>query len=667
MTQAPINVLMFEDDEGQALLTREALEQEGFVVDVVATGREGLTRLLAADYQVHLIDMKLPDIPGVEILRRINTVKPGALSIIVTGHGDELAAVEAMKLGAFDYIVKSPYMSHLAALPMVIREALGHRRVKHEREELQTELWEQARLLEERNAELRRANEELKRMNQLKSDLISMVSHELRTPLATVKEFTAIMADGIAGPITADQKDYLGIVRSNVDRLSRIIDDLLDMAKIEAGRVLLTKGLVDVAPLVDHVLRSLRPLADSTQISLEAAVPDGAAPVFADADKVTQVLVNLLSNAIKFTSGPGRVTVRVSEQPNEVEFSVTDTGIGISAEDLPKLFEKFQQLKPGVAPAGAKGTGLGLAISKRLVEMHGGRIWAASAPGQGSTFTFTLPKYHVEEVFRDYLRSGLEQAKQHQRPFSIIVVSISKFDELKALMGLEETSALLKELEVALKETVRRGAGDVVVRWQRGEMVVILAAVDKAGAEAIAGRIRQVIGEREFQVVGKPIRVSVTTATATYPDEASTEEELLKAAEGKGQPAPRYRMRVLVVDDEAKIRKFLKDALELRDYEVIVAANGPDALEQLKRQKADVILLDLMMPVMDGYEVYHLLRENPQTKQIPVIIVTGKGERKDRELGLESASYNYVTKPFELEELLGKVREVLQHQHVIRS
>src|SRR3990167_1557878 len=181
MTTKPISVLLFEDDEGQALLTREALEKESCTVEVCRTGREGLERLASKAHDVYLIDMQLPDIRGVEVLRRLKTVKPSAVAIIVTGHGDEAAAVEAMKLGADDYIVKSPYMGHLAALPLVIREGLERRQLKSEREQLQTELWEHARLLQERNAELRRANEELKRLDQLKSDLVSMVRSEEHT------------------------------------------------------------------------------------------------------------------------------------------------------------------------------------------------------------------------------------------------------------------------------------------------------------------------------------------------------------------------------------------------------------------------------------------------------------------------------------------------------
>ncbi|MBI4343929.1 MAG: response regulator [Candidatus Omnitrophica bacterium] len=663
----PIAVLLFEDDEGQALLTKEALASEGFVVDVCRTGREGLERLFTKDYQAYLIDIKLPDIQGVEVLRRINTVKPGAVCLIVTGHGDEVAAVEAMKVGASDYIVKSPYMGHLAALPLRVREALERYRLRVEREQLQTELWEHARLLEERNAELRRANEELKRVDQLKSDLVSMVSHELRTPLATIREFTGIITDAIAGPVTPQQTEYLGIIKTNVDRLARIIDDLLDMAKIESGRVILNKGFVETGPLIAHVLQSLRPLAQVKQIELTAEVPHASPGVFADADKITQVLLNLTSNAIKFTTGPGRVVIRVQEQENDILVTVEDTGIGIAPEDLPKLFEKFQQFKRVPGFAGSRGTGLGLVISKRLVELHGGRIWAASEEGKGSIFSFILPKYHLEEVFLEYVKSGIEEAKRKQGRFSLVVFSIVNFHELKALYGLEESAKFLREVEALLKETVRRSAGDIVIRWQRGEMVVILAEVDKAGAQIIAGRVKQAIEKHVFQIAGTAFSIPIVVTAATYPDEAMNERELFALCENRLSQAHVARTKILVVDDEPKIRRFLKEALELRDYEVLAAASGPEALEQLKHQTVDVILLDVMMPVMDGYEVYHLLKEDQKTRGVPVIIVTAKGERKDRQLGMDTTHYNYITKPFQLEDLLAKIQEVLKDAKLAKS
>ncbi|MBI3011531.1 MAG: response regulator [Candidatus Omnitrophica bacterium] len=666
MEKAPISVLLVEDNEGHAVLTKGALEQEGFKVDVCRTGREGLDRVFHQDYHVHLIDVRLPDMQGIEVLRRLNTIKPGSVSIVVSGHGDEAAAVEAMKLGAYDYLVKSPQMSHLAALPLIIREVLERRHLKDEREQLQTELWEHARLLEERNAELRRANEELKQLDQLKSDFVSMVSHELRTPLATIKEFAEIMVDEIAGPVTKEQRDYLGVVKANVDRLSRFINDLLDMTKIEAGRLLLNKVLVEPQAIVEHVLQSLRPLAEAKAMTLEVSLSPVLPRIFADEDKITQVLVNLISNAIKFTNKGGQVQVRVFEQSTEVEFSVADTGVGVAPQDLPRLFEKFQQIDGGPGEGGAKGTGLGLAISKRLVELHGGHIRATSELGKGSVFSFTLPKHDPDEVFRECLRRGIEQAKRKQGCFSISVIAIPNFQQLKALYGPEETNRLLKQLELMIKQTVRRRQGDIVIRWQQGEMVVILAEVDQAGSKVIAERIKRLTTRHAFVVGGQTLTIPVVTTTATYPDEALTEDELIQITEARLRQVECRKTRVLVIDDERKVRELLREALEHRGYEVLTAAGGPEALEQLKHEPVDLILLDLMMPVMDGYEFYHVLKEDPRTKDVPVIIVTAKGDRKDRRLGLEPATYNYVVKPFQLEDLLSKMHDVL-FQHRVAS
>jgi len=662
MSKPPITVLLVEDDEGHLFLTREALTQEGFQVEVCRTGHEALEHSQRTDYHVYVIDVKLPDLTGLEVLRRLTTLKPGIVAIIVSGHGDEMAAVEAMKAGAYDYVVKSPSMGHLATLPVVIREVLARRQLKEEREQLQNELWEHTRLLEERNMELRRANEELKRLNQLKSDFVTMVSHELRTPMSTVKEFAGIIQEGIAGPTSPEQRQYLAIIQENVDRLSRIINDLLDMAQIESGQLLLNKVMVDPVPLVQHVLQSMRPLAATKGLTLDVSASTALPGIFADEDKVTQVLINLVSNAIKFTEPGGRIEVSAFEESHDVEFSVSDTGIGIAAADLPKLFEKFQQLHRDPRETVGKGTGLGLAISKRLVELHGGRIQATSEPGRGSLFSFTLPKHQPDEIFREYLHNGIEQAKRRQSRFSISVISVTNFLELKARYGLEEANRILRELERFIKHTVRRRAGDVVTRWQRGEMVVILAEVDQAGSRAITDRIGRLVAQQTFVVGSDAVKLFIIAATATYPDEAVTDEELIKMTEMRLHQLESKKLRVLVVDDEPKTRELLRGALEHHGYEVLTASHGPEALQQLKEQAVDLILLDLMMPVMDGYELYHLLREDPRTKHVPVIIVTAKGDRKDRQLGLSHATYNYVEKPFQFEALFAKMDQVLDQR-----
>jgi len=239
------------------------------------------------------------------------------------------------------------------------------------------------------------------------------------------------------------------------------------------------------------------------------------------------------------------------------------------------------------------------------------------------------------------------------------VVALAEFTQLKTRHGVDGMTQILKEVEQVVQDTVRRRAGDVVMRWQRGELIVILAEVDKAGCQAITQRIQRIVEGRVYRVGQAEERLRLLFSAVTYPDDAKDTEELLRVAEERSRSVVRPQARVLVVDDEPKIRLFLKEALEQRDIEVLTAASGPEALEQLKAQSVNLILLDLIMPVMDGYEVYHLLKENPRTKEIPVLILTGKGERTDRQLGMDSPTYHYITKPFELDELLAKVQELL--------
>lgn len=500
-----------------------------------------------------------------------------------------------------------------------------------------------------------------KEAERMKDEFVSTVSHELRTPLATMKEFTEILVDQISGPLNTTQQEHLTIIKSNIERLSRIVGDMLDIAKIEAGHIQLRRELFTIGPFIEQIFQTFRPIADAKGVTLKVSLPaNGSLMAFADGDKLTQILINLINNAIKYIPNQGNVTVSVEEQSNEMQFRVQDTGIGISEQDMPRLFEKFQQFRRVRGMRGAEGTGLGLAISKRLVELHGGRIWASSVVGQGTAFYFTIPKYSSEEIFRDRLRGGIVEARRRQSRFSLIVCAVSNFEELKTLYGFGNVGLLLKELETMLQCLVREQDGDIVIRWQHGEMLVILAEVDQAGAQTISQRLIRMVEQHPFSVGAHSVLVNLSTAIATYPDEAMTEDELLCVVEGRLHRLSTPKIRVMIIDDEIKIRQLIKEALELRGFEVFTAASGPEALEQLKHNRIDLILLDLTMPVMDGYEVYHVLKEIPQTQDIPVLIVTGRGERKDRSLGFKDARYNYIDKPFEIEELIAKVRGMLQ-------
>ncbi len=245
--------------------------------------------------------------------------------------------------------------------------------------------------------ELRDNNFQLERANRLKSEFLANVSHELRTPMNAIIGYSKLMLDGLDGELNQQQEADLQRVTTAADNLLGLINGLLDLSKIEAGRMEISVEEVDVRSLAEEVLGLVRPQADAKSLEVASDVGPAVAPVLADRARIRQVLVNLLSNAVKFTE-TGRVTISATNGEGWVTVSVSDTGIGISAEAQAYIFDEFRQADSSTTRRYG-GTGLGLAISKRLVALHGGRIWVQSAPGGGSVFSFTLPVHVRAAVF----------------------------------------------------------------------------------------------------------------------------------------------------------------------------------------------------------------------------------------------------------------------------
>ena len=240
------------------------------------------------------------------------------------------------------------------------------------------------------NQELQVANGRLRELDRIKSSFVSMASHELRTPMTSIKGYVDNLLDGIGGALTEKQSSYLRRIKSNTERLTRMISDLLDLSKIEAGHVELRMTTLSVSDLLEDMVEGCRGLAANKSLTLTCSQPEGVSTVRGDRDKITQVLVNLIGNAVKFTPIGG--SIHVGAEPGEkgsVQISVTDTGCGVEQDDIPKVFDKFY--RGTAAISGPPGAGLGLAIAKHLVELHGGRIWVESVPGKGARFSFTLP------------------------------------------------------------------------------------------------------------------------------------------------------------------------------------------------------------------------------------------------------------------------------------
>jgi signal transduction histidine kinase len=248
----------------------------------------------------------------------------------------------------------------------------------------------------ERTEDLQSANERLQELDRLKSAFVSIVSHELRTPMTSIKGLVENMMDGLTGTLNERQSFYLGRVKHNIERLTRMINDLLDLSRIEAGKMDLQSSPVNVGSLVREVVELLKPMAQERHLTLHTQIVDPLPLIHADWDKLIQILTNLITNAIKFTEPSGTVTVGVHQQKDgSVTTCIQDTGDGIPLEEQQTIFERFYRGK--TADVKARGAGLGLAITKSLVELHGGRIWVTSTPGEGSQFSFNLPQQPPEQ------------------------------------------------------------------------------------------------------------------------------------------------------------------------------------------------------------------------------------------------------------------------------
>jgi len=372
-------------------------------------------------------------------------------------------------------------------------------------------------------AELQRALEELSKLNMLKSEFVSTVSHELRTPLTTMKEFAMILLDEIPGKLNEQQREYLDIIDGNISRLSRLINNLLDISRIEAHKVELKRELVDIVELAGKTSYSFKPFAMSKKLEIRCGFPKNNIQLYIDKDRINQVFVNLINNALKFTN-EGYVEISILDKGKSVECTVSDTGIGISEEDLTRIFSKFAQFGRISGP-GEKGTGLGLAISKGIIELHQGKLWVESKLGHGSRFIFTLPKYAHGELFGEVVVNGLKEAMRNGANLSVIILKIENYDSIKKGLGPDAAASIMQDLEQLIRANLRRPT-DVTMKDTR-TILVMLPGTDSAGASSILERIKHIFDDYLSRKTSE-IGLEITANLASFPEDAATEEEFLK-------------------------------------------------------------------------------------------------------------------------------------------
>ena len=339
--------------------------------------KEGKIKLVSTLHQAGQKEKHLAEIFDVSsYLMAPIVVKEVAIGFIFAGN-----SLSYTKLTEGDLEVLSTLASQIA---VALENTRLYRKIWKSRQELETRV-------KQRTKELARANEELKKLDQMKSDFVSAVSHELRTPLTSIKGYASILIDEKLGKLNPGQKERLGKIDKHSNSLTNLINSLLDISRIESGRIDMEIKQLGVKDVIEGVIDILNPQLEQKGLALSIDVSSGLNYIRADKNQLERVLINLLGNAIKFTPDNGKMTVTVSDKGDCVQTDVTDTGIGISPADLGKIFDEFYRVDNSVN-AQRKGTGLGLALVKRIIKAHKGRIWVESKLGKGTTFSFTLPK-----------------------------------------------------------------------------------------------------------------------------------------------------------------------------------------------------------------------------------------------------------------------------------
>ncbi|MDI7276016.1 MAG: ATP-binding protein [Anaerolineae bacterium] len=465
-----------------------------------------------------------------------------------------------------------------------------------------------------------RARDQAEEARRLKQQFSQTISHELRTPLNLIVGFTELMIQSpeyYGRRLPAAYARDLNIVHRNACHLQSLVNDVLDLARIEAAQLGLLPEEVDPAALVQEAVDTARSLAEVRGLRLEVQIEPKLPRLMIDPTRIRQVLFNLLNNAARFTE-QGTITVNVRRQGDEVVFAVADTGVGIPAKDIPRIFDEFRQVDEGIRRRHG-GAGLGLAISKRFVELHGGRIWAESEVGRGSTFSFALPVAPREPAAAAVHpamtapRVTLDPSRER------ILLAVTRSPAAAMLLTRYVhgwRTVVVQDLEQA-QQTVRQLVPQAVV-------------IDTAGGltTPTPSQLARAWGLMHTRLIVCPLPGEESQrqrlAADGYLVKPVSRQSVLDVLRRFGQEVD----RVLVVDDDPDFVRLLSRILESPPhcYQVAAAYDGREGLELIRHQRPDLILLDMVLPDLPGAEVIERIRADHALRAVPIIVVSGQGE-----------------------------------------
>ena len=522
--------------------------------------------------------------------------------------------VGVLALGATESFTPNA-QNALAGIASSLAVALANASANERVAEQSRRLAEQNELLEEQRSRIARTARELQRASELKDRFLASVSHELRTPMTVILGFTAALLRGAQGPLSAEQRESLERVQRNARLLLGLINDVLDISKIESGKMEVSPEAVFVPALLRQVQADLQDAARRKGVELVCETDPRLATVTTDPARVTQILTNLVGNALKFTE---RGSVRVAAAPagpEHWELTVSDTGIGIPSSEQATIVEEFRQGE-SAEHRGRGGTGLGLAIVRKLSTVLGGSVSVESEPGRGSRFTVVLPRHLAASSPASPAAAG--------RPSGAVASTVLVVDDDEAVRRL-----LKFELEARGIQTIEAASG------REG---IDLARAQKPGAILLDVLMPQMDGWetlRELKTIPETRSIPVVVLSVVenrafgfalgafdYLVKPLVRSALFEVLSRAGVLASRGY--VLIVDDQEDVRSLLEKELVAAGYRARGASGGAEALEQIERDPPSAVLLDLMMPPPDGFEVLYRMRQDPRWRDLPVIVVTAR-------------------------------------------
>ncbi len=500
-------------------------------------------------------------------------------------------------------------------------------------------------------AELDEKAVHLNRVSDLKTSFLSNMSHEFRTPLNSILSLSQILLDRLDGDLTAEQEKQVKFIRKAAEELSVLINDLLDIAKIEAGKIVINPVEFDLGNLFSALRGMLKPVLVNPAVQLVIEEPKNIPSMISDEGKISQILRNLIANAIKFTErGEIRVTASSSDHGKRVVFRVSDTGIGIEREYHEAIFEEYTQVDTHLQRK-QKGSGLGLPLSKKLAELLGGKITLQSAPGLGSTFTVTMPLHYKDKEYETKAPAADDIMKYPVLVIEDDETTVALYEKFLKGSGFQVLSACnLKEARDRLKEV---------------SPVAIILDILLKGEESwsFLTELKSSDNTRNIPVYIATVLDDHEKGVAFGAEDVATKpvERIWLLSKLREITQGAMIEKVLIIDDEEVARYLMKGLLADTKYQILEASGGEAGLKIAVEEHPDIIFLDLVMPGMDGFETLERLKSSSKTRDIPVIIVTSKLMSKDELQILNDRTLAIISKGLtSREEIIGKIRDAIK-------